>query len=130
MLTTYEDIKSRIVESFGDDIAPNADEPDRLSELADSEVPVYTGDVIREWTELSSEDSDRWHELGEISPSTTIDRLMAIDLYLYYLGQFSIAWSELCEEAEESAEYCTCGDCSDTPIEQRPKPIGADDADA
>jgi hypothetical protein len=25
---------------------------------------------------------------------------------------------------ETIEEYCDCGDCSDTPIEQRPKPIG------
>jgi hypothetical protein len=92
-LTTYDKILSTVRDNR-EEISEARYVEDYLGELADSEIPAYTNEIIREWIELPSEFSDRWQELG-IASGDTIDRLMAIDLYLYYRDQFEHAWREV-----------------------------------
>ena len=73
-----------------------------VNELADSLVPVYNSDIIREWTNLSSDDSDRWHEFGySTSEMVSIIDLMRIDLFIYYETQVSTFANEILEEKEK-----------------------------
>ena len=99
-------------------------ETDRaIHEMADSLCPVYTSEIIAEWTELPSEHSDRWQELGADNLST-ITSLMSTDLYLYYFDLVERAWAEVQEthtcdtEAPDtitvspSGAIATCSECS------------------
>lgn len=70
-----------------------------ITEMADSLCPVYYADIIAEWTELPSENLDRWQELG-LAEGATITALMTADLYLYYLDAVTKAW--------DNCEYCDC----------------------
>jgi hypothetical protein len=75
-------------------------DPDRaIQEIADSLCPIYTSDIIAEWTELPSEHSDRWQELG-LAEGATITALMTADLYLYYFDLVTRAWDD--------CDYCDC----------------------
>lgn len=65
-----------------------------INEMADSLCPIYTADIIAEWTELPSEHSDRWTELSA-GAEQTITQLMATDLYLYYFDLVERAWAEV-----------------------------------
>lgn len=97
MLSSYDEIKKQV----SDEWAYFVNDSERaIQETADSLVPVYTVDIIREWSELSSDDSDQWQEL--VSGSATISKLMAIDLFVFYEGQVSLAFSEVYEEKEEA----------------------------
>lgn len=70
-------------------------DPNRaINEMADALCPIYTADIIAEWTELPSEHSDRWTELAS-GAEQTITQLMATDLYLYYFDLVSRAWAEV-----------------------------------
>jgi hypothetical protein len=79
-----------------------ASEPDRaISEMADSLVPVYNGEIIREWTNLSQEDSDTWQEFGAPEKFGIVD-LMKIDLFIFYEAQVATAYNEILEMKEEA----------------------------
>lgn len=65
-----------------------------VQEMTDNLVPVYTAEIISEWTELPSDKSDRWEELGT-GEGKSITSLMSLDLYLYYLEQVEKAWTEV-----------------------------------
>jgi len=57
---------------------------DSLNELVDSYLPVYYGEIIKEWQEMPHEYDNRGaHELGAQLP-INIQDLMGLDLYLYY----------------------------------------------
>ena len=95
---TYEEIKKELKEHL--------DELDRedLTEWADSFVPVYYNEIIKDWQEMPSEFDNGWKELSsEMTYETTITSLMAQDLFLYYLSQCETAFRELTEEAEEAS---------------------------
>ena len=105
-LTSFNDLKSRITE-YGIEVVADNYPDDALRELADSEVPVYYGDIIEEWRDMPMSYSDRWQENGAGDNATTITSLMQADLYYYYLDQFHAAYNELCEEAEETEDQET-----------------------
>ncbi len=70
-----------------------------IDEMADSLAPVYTNDIIREWSNLSGDDSDRWQEWGiDANDGYTIDRLMSIDLAIYYRAQVETAYLAVLDE--------------------------------
>lgn len=57
---------------------------DSLTEMVDSYLPVYYGDIMKEWQEMPHEYDNRGsHELGAQLP-INIQDLMGLDLYLYY----------------------------------------------
>jgi hypothetical protein len=100
-LTTYAEIKDQIRAEL-----PNLlDNPDYdlLGELSESAVPVYNSDIIKEWCELSSDDSDQWKVLGFDTQRNEggILTLMAVDLAIYYAREFERAWNEVKEEHED-----------------------------
>jgi hypothetical protein len=101
MLSSYDEIKKQVTDEW-DYFA--SDWERAIQETADSLVPVYTGEIIREWTELSSDDSDRWQELGT-DGSAMISDLMAIDLFIFYEAQVSLAYHAVLNEkyGEEEA---------------------------
>lgn len=76
---------------------------DLLNEWADSSVPIYYHEIIREWTDLESEDIDRWQEVGQPDKFRIYD-LMLIDLWLFYQNAYLIAWEEVKAELEEGEE--------------------------
>lgn len=77
---------------------------DLVAEIAEDFAPVYNSDIIREWTELPMEYSDRWKEYGYDANRNEggIIQLMAIDLVFYYLEIGQEAWAELLVEIEGS----------------------------
>ena len=101
MLTSYSDVKDQVLTEIKDYELMLARYPeDRLSEMADSTVPIYYGDIIEEWREMPIEYTDRWQEFGTDS-NATITKLMQIDLFIYYQELFSQAYAELTKDLEE-----------------------------
>lgn len=94
-----------------------------ISEMADSLCPIYTADIVAEWTELPSDKSDVWQDLTVVSNDSTITSLMTLDLYSYYLDLVTRAWAEVeethsCEvalpngvEISPSGTMATCVFC-------------------
>lgn len=112
---------------FGD-ILDNRAQFDRdpetcIQEMAESLCPIYTADIIAEWTELPSDKSDAWQEIGA-SENATITERMSTDLYLYYLDLVTRAWNEVENTHECDTEtpktisvsrgfaVATCSDCN------------------
>lgn len=84
---------------------------DNLTQMADGAVPVYNGDIIKDWAEMPSEFDDSWQELSPNREETTIVNLMRLDLYNYYQDAYRRIYQEvlaeelrLAEEAEEEEE--------------------------
>ena len=99
MLTTYSEIKQQV----SDEWEYFASDSERArQEMADRLVPIYTSEIIQEWSELTSDDSDKWQELGYDGAGKTIAELMAIDLSVYYDGQVLFAYREVFFEKYEA----------------------------
>lgn len=97
MLTTIQTIKAELADSF-DWLTE-----DNLYEYVDGYVPIYTNEIIAEWTEMPNDYDDTWQELG-LSENATITRRMAGDLYNYYTDLVQTAYAELIEENEQENE--------------------------
>lgn len=97
-LTTYQEIKERILSEL-EQLKQSPYPENILTELADSEVPIYYGDIIEEWREMPSEYSDNWNVFGYEGDKIT--DLMAYDLATYYQERFDLAWTEIKEEEEQ-----------------------------
>ena len=96
-LTTYNEVK----ELIKNELAQLKESPypeDIIRELADSEVPIYYGEIIKEWSELDSEDCDQWK--AEQYDAERITDLMAYDLTIYYSRKFLRAWKDVQDELE------------------------------
>lgn len=103
----------------------DSDSDRAISEMADSLTPVYNGDILHQWADLSMDESDRWGEIG-VDESATILHRMQIDLHLFYLDAVRELWAEIeeahtCEKPAtvsiESARFtgsavATCSDCA------------------
>jgi hypothetical protein len=101
MRFTYSDIKDQVLTEIREyNLTEERYPEDRLSELAESACPIYTGEVVTEWAELPSEYSDAWQDLGT-DGSGGIVTLMQVDLFLYYEQQFRKAYQELLQDLEE-----------------------------
>ena len=96
MRFTYQEIKSELKQHL-DEVSQ-----DNLTEWADGFVPVYYNEIIKEWAEMPSEYSDRWRDDYVDTKDATICRLMAVDLWFYYLDQCQTALDELEAEREEA----------------------------
>jgi hypothetical protein len=95
--TTIQEIKDevRIELRNGGDIQSVKD---RSNEWLEGWLPVYNGEIVREWQEMPSEYDDRGGlELGT-DGTIGIVGLMSLDLYLYYSDLFNKAMEELEEE--------------------------------
>jgi hypothetical protein len=98
MLTSYTEIKKQVSDEW-EYFA--SDWECAIQETADSLVPVYTGEIIREWSELSSDDSDQWqnvYAVADLPRDTTIDKLMSLDLWIFYEAQVSLAYHAILNE--------------------------------
>jgi hypothetical protein len=93
MLTSFQSIKSELADSF-DWLTE-----DNLYEYVDGFVPVYTNEIIAEWTIMPNEYDNTWQELGLSDKATITDRMSA-DLYNYYRDQVQAAYEELVAENE------------------------------
>lgn len=75
---------------------------DLLTEFADSAVPIYYHDILKDWTEMPNEFTDSWKEQlgGEIS-DRGIFALMSIDLFTYYLDRYTEIFDEITAQKEQ-----------------------------
>ena len=99
MLTTRDEIRTRILDEI-DEISKADFVIDQLESLADSECPIYYGDIITEWMELPDEDSNQFGEIMTPNENTTIYDLMSADLWLYYKREFLSVYNEILDEQE------------------------------
>jgi len=101
-LTTYEEIKAQIRAELPN-LMDNPYAEDAIGELSESAVPVYNNEVMQQWCELSSDDSDQWKVLGYDTQRNEggILTLMSVDLAIYYAREFDRAWNELRGEIED-----------------------------
>jgi hypothetical protein len=100
-LTTREEVKEILLNDL-----PHLEEYEYeiefVESLAQGEVPVYYGQIIEQWTQLTNNESNRFEEIGyEPNGETTIYSLMEIDLYLYYKDLFLSVYNEILDEQEE-----------------------------
>ena len=95
-MTTREQIRSEIIDHL-EQLKETQYPEDLLTELADSNTPVYYSGIISEWQEMPSDYNDRWQELG-YDGSASIMTLMQIDLCIYYQEQFLEVWEEVKSE--------------------------------
>lgn len=73
---------------------------DLLTQLAESAVPVYNGEIIADWQEMPSEFDNAWQDFYEPNAETTIVYLMTLDLYEYYRQTYQEIYVEIAEEKE------------------------------
>lgn len=74
---------------------------DNSNEWVDGYLPVYNGEIIKEWQEMPSEYDDRGaQELGS-DGTIGIVGLMSLDLYLYYTDLFNEAIEQVELDLEE-----------------------------
>lgn len=100
MVTSYKQIEEDIRSEWSDF---ETDFDRAVNEMADSVTPIYNSDIIREWSGLSSDDSDRWHEFGySVSEMVSIVDLMKIDLFIYYQAVIDSIANTILEEKEEA----------------------------
>jgi hypothetical protein len=105
MYFTREEIKKELTNKYDEITNSYRDIDDELAEFADSFVPVMNLDIMRDWTQLSGEDSDQWKELGYDANRNEggILNLMQMDLILYYLKITREMWLQIEEEKENDA---------------------------
>jgi hypothetical protein len=90
-----------------DEISEMTYPEDALSEVADSWLPVYNGDIIQVWSkEMPSEWDNSWQEFG--LPSQKVEEidivgLMRIDLFQWLSSLTNRIWDEIKEEKGEVA---------------------------
>jgi hypothetical protein len=105
MYFTRAEIKSELTNKYDEITNSYKDIDDALAEFADSFVPVMNLDIMRDWTQLSGEDSDQWKEMGYDANRNEggILNLMQMDLILYYLKITREMWEQIEEEKENDA---------------------------
>ena len=101
-LYTLEEITAEVEENKAHILSQRYPE-DLAGEYADSAVPVYYADIIREWVDLPEEFSNRFSEIRSGELPERIEDLMRDDLYLYYWNHYSGAIAELVEQTPEEA---------------------------
>lgn len=99
------DIRNQILDSW--EWLKDANEDfiyDRLTEMADSAVPVYNNEIIQDWQEMPSEYDDTWQDLVSVEEDARITRLMSLDLYNYYLDAYRSGYNQVLAEEARLAE--------------------------
>ena len=100
--------KTEILEQINDeweDLVEAKYPEDRLTEMADSAVPIYYLPILEAWRALSFDESNRFSEvMSEIPISTTIWDLMRVDLFLYYDSMFRTVYNEQVDRLELQQE--------------------------
>lgn len=99
------DIRNQILDSW--EWLKDANEDfiyDRLTEMADSAVPVYNNEIIQDWQEMPSEFDDTWQDLVSSEEDASIVRLMSLDLYNYYQDTYRRVYADVLAEEARLAE--------------------------
>jgi hypothetical protein len=104
-LTPYADIKAEIMENL-EYLKETPYPEDMIAELADSRLPIYNHEVIREWQELPDSACDQWTDYGYDTQKNEggIIQLMLVDLTFYYLEEYNSVWQEIKESLESEDE--------------------------
>jgi hypothetical protein len=71
--------------------------PDYLSEIAESYVPVYYADIIKDWTDMPNVYDNSWRELRMNAEVGIVER-MQTDLNAYYLEMTQQVARDILEE--------------------------------
>jgi hypothetical protein len=77
---------------------------DLITELAESAIPIYYSQIIKDWQEMPDEYTDSWKETTEMNEEATIYSLMGVDLYNYYQDTYRSIFYEIQQEKEQTAE--------------------------
>lgn len=101
MRFSFDEIKKEISDNW-EWLNDNQHPEDALVEFADTALPVYYSDILKDWAEMPSEFNDSWQDYEQLSPEMGIFNLMTIDLSNYYGHQYSLAYRELCDEKENN----------------------------
>jgi hypothetical protein len=105
MLSNRKEIKEYLLEEI-DQIKESNYPEDLVTELADSLIPIYYSDILKDWTDLDWEFCDRWKEYGYDTQKNDggIMKLMQVDLSFYYIETALSVWEEIKKELEEGEE--------------------------
>lgn len=98
MRFNYSEAKSAVLDEW-ERLSEATYPEDLLGQIADSFVPVYDFEVIKDWQEMPSEYNDAWQELG-VTDDYGITKLMSIDLWYYYRDLVNQAYQELAQDME------------------------------
>jgi hypothetical protein len=101
MRMNYTDIKDELLENW-EQFEQASDPYDLLNEFADSALPIYYGDTIKDWQEMDSEFTDSWQEHfegGDIGNKGICD-LMRVDLWNYYTAEYTRIYNQIKDEKE------------------------------
>lgn len=103
MRFNYDEIKQVIVDEW-EMLSSDSYTEDRLTEIADGFVPVYYGEIIKDWQEMDHEYTDNWKEhYGEKLPEQLgITDLMTIDLHEYYRDTTTEIYHKILKEKEDN----------------------------
>lgn len=102
MPSTRKEIKEYLLDEI-DQIKESSYPEDLVTELADSLIPIYYSEIMKEWVNLDSEFCDRWKEYGYDTQKNEggIMQLMQVDLSFYYIETALSVWEEIKKELEE-----------------------------
>jgi hypothetical protein len=103
MRFTYDEIKKAIEDEW-EELTEDAYPEDRLGEMAEGFVPIYYGEIIKDWQEMPHEYTDNWKEhYGETIPEAVgITALMTSDLHEYYRDTTTEIYHEILKEKEDN----------------------------
>jgi hypothetical protein len=103
MRFNYDEIKKAIEEEW-EELAEDTYPEDRLAEMADGFVPIYYGEIIKDWVDMPSEYTDNWKEQygGVIPEEVGITALMTTDLYDYYHATTNEIYQEILKDKEDN----------------------------
>lgn len=98
-LITHAEAKAQLVDEWGW-LAEAKYPRDEVVSMSRSAMPIYTADIIKVWTELPNEYSNKFSEIRSAGEwlDFTIEDLMTDDLVLYYDFVFDGAFAELADE--------------------------------
>lgn len=99
MRFTFEEIKKIVLDEI--DVLTRDDE--YSASLADTLVPVYYHEILKDWSEMPSEFNDSHEEVGHAS-EFTIFSLMAQDLFFFYQHQIDTALTAVRAELGEEVD--------------------------
>jgi hypothetical protein len=95
-----EEIKEELLLDIKNNNLDLDDYEERLFEYADSAVPVYHYEIVKEWQEMPAEYNDRAQD--DFGTEGGIFRLMSNDIYLYALDLYREVIEEIAEEIKKS----------------------------
>jgi hypothetical protein len=98
-LITHADAKEQLANEWSW-LADAIHIEDEVRALAQSAMPIYTAEIIKVWTDLPNEYSNKFSEIRSAGEwlDFTIEDLMNDDLWLYYDFVFMGALNELATE--------------------------------